>query len=118
MGLTPAVAVDERVIDIVSVSWAGSVELPASVNELEILINTEVNASWRVFTKLYGDTKDRTVSFVTGKTLRTPIILNSKMACVGAPSSDFMRLMRQEAYSRLGINDTSNRYLVWARAIG
>ena len=114
MGLTPAVAVDERVIDIVSVSWAGSVELPASVNELEILINTEVNASWRVFTKLYGDTKDRTVSFVTGKTLRTPIILNSKMACVGAPSSDFMRLMRQEAYSRLGINDTSNRYLLIA----
>ena len=114
LGLTPAVAVDERVIDIVSVSWAGSVELPASVNELEILINTEVNASWRVFTKLYGDTKDRTVSFVTGKTLRTPIILNSKMACVGAPSSDFMRLMRQEAYSRLGINDTSNRYLLIA----
>ncbi len=114
LGLTPAIAVDERVIDIVSVSWAGSVELPASVNELEILINTEVNASWRVFTKLYGDTKDRTVSFVTGKTLRTPIILNSKMACVGAPSSDFMRLMRQEAYSRLGINDTSNRYLLIA----
>ena len=36
------------------------------------------------------------------------------MACVGAPSSDFMRLMRQEAYSRLGINDTSNRYLLIA----
>ena len=29
LGLTPAIAVDERVIDIVSVSWAGSVELPA-----------------------------------------------------------------------------------------
>ncbi len=114
LGLTPAIAVDERVIDIVSVSWAGSVELPASVDQLETLINTEVNASWRVFTKLYGDTKDRTISFVTGKTLRTPIILNSKMACVGAPSSDFMRLMRQEAYSRLGINDTSNRYLLIA----
>lgn len=73
LGLAPALAVDERVIDIVSVRWAGSEELPATVNQLAVLINTEVNASWKAFTKLEGDTKDRTISFVSGKVLGTPL---------------------------------------------
>ena len=43
LGLTPALAVDERVIDIVSVSWAGSAPLPANVTQLAVTVNTEVN---------------------------------------------------------------------------
>ena len=112
LGLTPALAVDERVVDIVSVSWSGSAPLPASVDELAVLVNTEVNTSWKSFTTLVGDTQDRTVSFITGKTLAAPIVLNSKMACVGSASTDFMVLMRDEAYKRLGINDDSKRYLI------
>lgn len=114
LGLAPALAVDERVIDIVSVRWAGSEELPATVNQLAVLINTEVNASWKAFTKLEGDTKDRTISFVSGKVLGTPIVLNSKMACIGSASTDFMRSIRQEAYERFGISDSSQRYLLIA----
>ena len=114
LGLTPALAVDERVIDIVSVSWAGSVPLPASVDQLAVMVNTEVNKSWKSFTTLYGDTKDRTVSFITGQTLAAPITLNSKMACVGSASTDFMNVMRTEAYKRLGITDYSKRYLIIA----
>ena len=34
------------------------------------------------------------------------------MACVGVASSEFMRSIRLEAYSRLGITDYSERYLV------
>ena len=112
LGLTPAFAVDERVIDIVSVSWAGAAPLPTDVKALELLVNTEVNASWKSFTTLNGDTRDRTVSFVAGKVLAEPIILNSKMACVGTASSSFISSMRNEAYRRLGITDNSNRYLI------
>ncbi len=113
-GLTPAYAADERIIDIVSVSWTGSVPLPASVNELASLINTEVNASWKVFTQLKGDTQDRAVSFVVGKVLSTPIVLNSKMACMGNDSTEFIRSVRNEAYDRFAINDSSKRYLLIA----
>jgi len=112
LGLTPAFAVDERVIDIVSVSWDGAVPLPSGVKDLETLVNTEVNASWKTFTTLNGDTQDRTISFVAGKVLAEPILLNSKMPCVGAASSSFISSMRNEAYRRLGIADDSNRYLI------
>lgn len=114
LGLTPALAVDERVVDIVSVSWAGAAPLPASVKDLERLVNTEVNASWKSFTTLTGDTRDRTISFVAGKVLAEPIILNSKMACVGAESMNFINNMRNEAYRRLGVVEDSNRYLIIA----
>jgi hypothetical protein len=61
---------------------------------------------------MFGDTKDRTVSFKTGKVLEAPISLVSKMSCTGFPASEFMRSIRPEAYTRLGIRDYSERYLV------
>lgn len=112
LGLSPAQAVDERVIDIVTVSWAGSTTPPATVDQLAVLVNTEVNKSWKSFTTLVGDSKDRSISFVAGKTLATPIVLNSRMACSGPTSMDFMNYTRIEAYRRLGITDDSNRYLI------
>ena len=112
LGLTPALAVDERVIDIVTVSWAGSAPVPATGDQLATLVNTEVNKSWRSFTTQVGDTKDRTISFVAGKVLSTPIVLNSRMACSGVNSIDFMNYTRVEAYKRLGILDDVNRYLI------
>ena len=112
LGLTPALAVDERVIDIVTVSWAGSAPTPATGDQLAALVNTEVNKSWRSFTTLVGDTKDRSISFVAGKVLSTPIVLNSRMACSGVNSIDFMNYTRVEAYKRLGILDDIDRYLI------
>ena len=112
LGLSPALAVDERVIDVVEVSWPSSPVLPGDANEIARLINTEVKADWKKFTTLYGDSKDRTISFSTGKVLTEPIALTSKMACTGSASSDFMNSIRIEAYKRLGISNYSKRYLV------
>ena len=112
LGLTPAIAADERTIDIVTVSWAGSAPTPATGDQLAELVNTQVNKSWRSFTTLVGDTKDRSISFVAGKVLSTPIVLNSRMACSGVNSIDFMNYTRVEAYKRLGILDDVDRYLI------
>lgn len=112
IGLVPAYAIDERVIDVVEVTWAGAVAPAGDANKVASVIDTDVNADWKKYTTMYGDTKDRTVSFKTGKVLTTPISLVSKMACVGVASSEFMRSIRPEAYSRLGITDYSQRYLV------
>jgi hypothetical protein len=112
LGLTPALAVDERVVDVVAVTWAGAVAPAGGVNEVAKVIDSEVNADWKKFTTLYGDTKDRTISFVSGKTLAEPISLVSKMACTGFAASEFISSIRPEAYKRLGISDYSKRYLV------
>jgi hypothetical protein len=112
LGLKPAYAVDERVIDIVAVNWNGSASTFGKQQAIAGVINTEVNADWKKFTTMVGATTDRTISFKTGKVLDTPIVLGTKMACTGYAGSEFMSSIRPEAYKRLGIADYSNRYLV------
>ena len=112
LGLTPALAIDERVIDVVEVTWAGALAPAGDVNVVAKVIDSEVNADWRKFTTLYGDTKDRVISFVSGKILTTPITLASKMPCTGPAGTEFLGNIRYESYRRLGISDYSKRYLV------
>jgi hypothetical protein len=112
LGLAPAYAVDERVIDVVSVTWPRAGALAGDVNKIASVIDTEVNADWVKFTSLYGAVTDRAISFKTGQILKDPISLLSKMACTGYLASDFMNSIRPEAYKRLGISDYSKRYLV------
>jgi hypothetical protein len=112
LGLAPAYALDERVIDVVAVTWPGAVAPAAGVNAVAKIIDTDVNADWLKFTAMYGDTKDRGISFKTGQILNDPINLFSRMACTGFLASEFLRSIRPEAYNRLGISDYSNRYLL------
>ena len=112
LGLSPAFAIDERVIDVVAVTWAGADAPAGDAKKVASVIDTEVNADWKKFTTLVGDTKDRVVSFTSGKVLSEPISLISKMACSGPAASDFMSSIRTEAYKRLNIADNNERYLV------
>ena len=112
IGLSPASAVEERVIDIVTVTWPGAPALPADANTIANLINTEVNADWKKFTTLYGAPTDRTISFVSGKILETPISLTSKMPCSGVAATSFLDAVRPDAFRKLGVTDYSARYLL------
>jgi len=112
LGLAPAYAVDERVVDVVAVTWPGAAAPAGDVNEVAKVINTEVNADWLKFTAMYGAPTDRGISFKSGQILKEPIALISKMACQGVAASDFMNSIRPESYKRLGISDYSKRYLV------
>jgi len=112
VGLSPAYAVDLRVIDVVEVTWPGAVAPVGDGAAVAKVIDTDVNADWLKFTAMFGDTKDRGVSFKTGQVLKDPIGLVSKMACIGFASSEFMSSIRPEAYKRLGISDYSKRYLL------
>jgi hypothetical protein len=112
LGFSPAYAIDERVIDVVEVTWAGAAAPAGNAAAIAKVIDTEVNADWKKFTTLVGDTKDRVVSFKSGKVLSEPISLTGKMACTGSLASDFMSSIRPEAYKRLGIADSTERYLV------
>jgi hypothetical protein len=112
VGLSPAYAVDQRVIDVVEVTWPGAVAPVGDGAAVAKVIDKDVNADWLKFTAMFGDTKDRGVSFKTGQVLKDPIGLVSKMACIGFASSEFMSSIRPEAYKRLGISDYSKRYLL------
>ena len=112
VGLTPALAVDERVVDIVQVTWAGASKAAITPAEVVQLIDSDVNARWKSYTTLVGDTKDRVISFVSGKTVAEPISINATMPCNGSAASDFMYQTQSKAYSQLGISDYSHRYLV------
>ena len=90
LGLTPAYALDERVIDVVEVTWNGAPALRGDAKVIAGVIDTEVNADWKKYTTMVGDNGSRTVSFKSGRILETPIQLISKMACTGYAASDFM----------------------------
>ena len=111
-GLAPAYALDERVIDVVEVTWNGAPALRGDSKVVAEVIDKEVNADWKKYTTMVGDDGARTVSFKTGKILDTPISLLSKMPCTGFTAANFMDSIRPEAYRRLGISDYSKRYLV------
>jgi hypothetical protein len=112
MGLTPAYAADERVIDVVQVTWNGATAPIGDAKTVAGVIDTEVNADWIRYTTMVGATTDRSISFKTGKVLEAPIILNSKMPCLGYASNEFMNAIVPEAYKRLGIANYKERYLL------
>jgi hypothetical protein len=112
IGFSPAYALDERLIDVVEVTWNGAPALRGDAKIMAEVIDTEVNANWKKYTTMVGDDGSRAVSFKTGKVLDTPIRLVSKMACTGFAASTFMNSIRSEAYKRLEITDFSNRYLL------
>ena len=112
LGLTPAQAVDERIVDVVQVVWAGAKKPATTAAEVLSLIDSDVNARWKSYTTLVGDTKDRVISFVSGKTVPDPISITGRMPCNGSAASDFMSQTQRKAYAQLGISDYSKRYLV------
>ena len=112
MGLAPAYASDERVIDVIQVTWNGATAPIGDAKTVAGVVDTEVNADWIRYTTMVGATSDRSISFKTGKVLETPIVLNSKMPCVGYAATEFMNVIIPEAYKRLGIANYKERYLL------
>jgi hypothetical protein len=112
--LTPAQAgaLDTRTVDIAQITWAGAPRPSNSVSEIKDAITNSVSLSWQAFTTNEGDPKARTINFVYGQTLETPIRLNIPLDCDGPGFVSFMREIQAETYRRLGIESWSNRYLI------
>ena len=53
LGLAPAYAVDERVIDVVAVTWNGAATALSNPKTIAGVIDTEVNANWKKFKTLF-----------------------------------------------------------------
>jgi hypothetical protein len=103
---------DTRYIDVVAVTWPGAKSFGVNTSQVESAITNEVNARWKSFTTIEGDTKSRTINFVHGKTLQETLVISRPMSCGGESSSIFMTSIQIETYKELGISDWGSRYLV------
>jgi hypothetical protein len=112
VSLPAATALDERIIDIASVTWNGARTPAVRTSDIANSIATKVGPQWKIFTTFKGDAKDRSVSFINGQTLATPVTLSAPVRCEGTGYSSFADAMRTEVYKRLGIADYKNRYLI------
>jgi hypothetical protein len=111
-GLTPASAEDSRIIDIASVSWLGAPAPTVTLADIEKSVKNEVGQRWRSYTTIEGSREDKSISFIHGRTLPSPILMTRPLQCEGSNASSFMNSIRQETYKRLGIENWSERYLV------
>jgi hypothetical protein len=107
----PAEALDNRVIDIVSVSWNRSTSLPGTIEDAQKEIETKVGPLWRDLTTIYGDPEDRRIQFSFGRSLAEPIKLTFPVPCENNFTT-WSNAVRVETYKRLGISDWQSRYLV------
>lgn len=110
-GISPAHAVDTRIIDIASVTWAGVPSPSVSLGDIKNALPT-VEDQWKRFTTVEGDTKDRTIDFIYGSTLSAPVTLNNRFQCESTNFTTFINSLRAETYKRLGINDYKDRTLI------
>lgn len=109
--IPPALALEQRVIDVVSVTWNRAPSLPGSISEVLGQIDTKVTPLWQQLTSVTGDPTDRRIQFVSGKSLEEPIKLTFSIPCDNNFNT-WTSAVRSETYKRMGISDWQSRYLV------
>lgn len=107
----PARAVDNRTIDIVSISWRGSPALAGGVDKAQEEIEKKVGPLWRNLTTISADPEDRSIQFNFGRSLAEPIQLSFAMPCDNNFGT-WTTAVRVETYKRLGITNWQSRYLL------
>ena len=111
LGFTPAAhAVDQRIIDIVELTWTGASRPSVNVFDVQSSLQ-QVRTSWLSFTTLEGATVDKSIEFSYGTTVKDPIRLTTRFQCEATGFSSFITAIRTEAYKQLGITDFKDRYL-------
>lgn len=112
LSIPTAKATDNRVIDIVTVSWPNASSLSVTNNDVKNAIETQVTQNWKTLTSFAGQTTDNSIDFRVGTILANPIVISQPMACEGQSSLLFMSSIRAIAYQRMGISNFADRYLV------
>ena len=73
---SPSQALEQRVIDVVSITWNRAGALPGTITTMKSQIDSVVGPLWKQLTTVYGDPNDKRIEFVSGQTLADPIKLN------------------------------------------
>mgnify|MGYP006280622537 FL=1 len=106
--INPAQAADNRIIDIVALTWPGASAPSVSVNDVRNAINGEVNTRWNNLAQNWPGG----INFQIGTVVTTPIAMNSPLICDGSESSVYMRDARRAFYTKYPMADYSSHYLL------
>jgi len=108
---SPALAIEQRTIDVAFVTWSGAGALPGNINEVRNEIDNDVKSRWKDLTSIYGNPVDKRIEFVFGLGLTNPIVASTPLPCEKVVTA-WTDVIRDETYKRLGILNNQSRYLV------
>ena len=106
--ISPAQAVDNRTIDIVSITWPGAATPSVTVKDVQRAIENEVTTRWNMLAQNWPGG----INFSVGTVETTPIQMAVPLVCDGFESSMYMRDARRAFYTKYPDPDYASHYLI------
>ena len=107
-GIQPLQAADNRIIDIVSITWPGAAAPSYSVDDVKNSINNSVNTRWNFLAQNWPGG----INFQVGTVQSSPIQMTTPLICEGSESSVYMRDARRAFYTKYPMADYASHYLI------
>ena len=106
--INPVQAADNRIIDVVAITWPGAAAPTVTVNEVKKAIESEVTTRWNYLAQNWP----AGINFQVGNVVTTPLTMSVPLICDGSESSIYMRDARRAFYTKYPTADYSSRYLI------
>ena len=94
--ISPVQAVENRIIDVVAITWAGAPTPSVTVNDVKSAIQNEVSTRWNYLALNWPGG----INFSVGTVQSTPIQMSVPLICEGSESSAYMRDARRAFYTK------------------
>jgi hypothetical protein len=106
--INPVHAVDNRIIDVVAITWPGAAAPTVTVNDVKKAIESEVTTRWNYLAQNWPTG----INFQVGNVVTTPLSMPVPLICDGSESSIYMRDARRAFYTKYPTADYASRYLI------
>ena len=106
--ISPIYAAENRIIDVVAITWPGAAAPVVSVNDVKSAIESEVTTRWNYLAQNWPGG----INFQVGNVSTSPITMTMPLICDGSDSNVYLRDARRAFYTRNPVADYSSRYLI------
>ena len=106
--VNPVKAAENRIIDIVAITWPGASAPAVTVNDVKNAIEKEVATRWNFLAQNWPGG----INFSVGTVQSTPIQMSIPLVCEGGESSIYMRDARRAFYTKYPMADYASHYLI------
>ena len=106
--VTTVHAAENRIIDIVAITWNGASAPIVSVDDVKSAIQNEVSVRWNNLAQNWPGG----INFQVGSVVSNPIVMNAPLICEGTESSAYMRDARRSFYTKYPTENYAEHYLI------
>lgn len=106
--INPVQAADNRIIDVVAITWPGASAPSVNVNDVKKAIESEVTTRWNYLAQNWP----AGINFQVGNVVSEPVTMAVPLICEGLESGVYMRDARRAFYTKYPTADYSSRYLI------